>query len=240
MVGRHGIRLGHAQLAGAGQQANWQQPQRLLPVPSRHADHRHAERPSYHGADCKVKHRARLGLAQFGQHHDLHVRKGGAQAGQQANQPGKGLVLFHRGAQQHDHARKAGQYGADQRGLRLNFLTGLGKHQCAAHQKGSNPNTAHVIKRHGGGQRQVGNGIKPSRQRHHAHHAAPNVRRQNGSLQRRAAPARVAPHQHHANHAAIKHQLSAIEMAGRKLDAHRHTGEHKCRKNHPDGLHGQK
>ena len=146
--------------------------------------------------------------------------------------------MGNRGAQQHDNPGKARQDGGYQRALRLNAFPSLGKHQRAADQKRGNPDAAHVVQCHGGGQRQVGNSVKPGRQCHHAHHAAPDVHGQHGGGQRDAARPGKSSHEHHPDHAPVKHQFGVVEVFRRKLDAHRHGGEDEGRQDHPEGLHG--
>ena len=200
----------------------------------------HGPAPRHRRAHGKVENSARFGLAQARQRHHLHVGKCGGQAGHQPDQSGKGLVLVQAGAQHQHNAHESGEYGENQRPLQggpWRCRRRAPGQQRAADQEGGDPHAAHVVERHGRGQRQVGNGVEPCAQRRHPYQAAPGVHAGVLRGQRHFLRACQQPQDGHADQTPVAHQFGRVEEVRCDLDAHAHAGKQERGQHHPEGLH---
>ncbi len=243
---RAGPRIGarHAELARGGQEADGQQPQAGPARPRRGAREQHGRAARHGRAHREIEHRACLRLADARQCHHLHVGEGGGQARQQPDQAGEHLVGTNAGAQHHDHACETGHHRHHQRRLQgraraARAARGPPRQQGTADDEGGDPHAAHVVERHGGGERQVRDGVEPCAERDHADQTAPGMHARVAGAQPHALAPRQRPENGHADDAPIAHQFSRVEIGRCQLHADPHAREEECGEDHPEGLHGR-
>ncbi|MNS91184.1 hypothetical protein D3C72_1252630 [compost metagenome] len=215
-------------------------PERRPTGEGRGAGEQHGQPPCNSGAHRKVEDHALLGLADARQRHHLHVGKGRHQARQQADDAGKQLLGIHAGAQHQQYAGKADEDSEYQRNIECWLIAcrlGPPGHERAAHDKGRDPETAHVVERHGGGQGQFADGVEPEAHREHADEAAPGVHQRVLRAQADALAPGQPPQQGHADEAPVEDDLGRVVVGRCELDAHAHECETKGGGHHPQGLH---
>ena len=126
-----------------------------------------------------------------------------------------------------------------QRPLGAQIVPAAQEQRAAKHENGD-PHAAHVVERHGRGQRQVGHGVEPCAHGAHANDVAPCMRPGPARGQRHAAHAHQRRREEHAEKAPVKNDLQRREVRGGVFHAHAHAGEEEGGGKHPCGLHDVK